>query len=223
MSSCQEVGSRQNLCEELESEEEPPASHGAYGGSSATKKGSASAKRGATSLNMTSRSGSPGDGTLAKRGAASLSMTPSSGSAAGHSATSLGMTSRSGLHFSAERGDAPIRMTSQSGSQGEHLSYGSTSKFISSPSGLRLRGVANEASAAGAMPRSSTAEGPERCGERREPAENFSGVGSEAVTPKEGTPNNPWNKFQKDHAGKGLSKKTMSQIYQFQKKRGELT
>jgi len=132
----------------------------------------------------------------------------------------MGMASRSGLHFSAERGDAPIRMTSQSGSQGEHSSF---SMSMPSPSGLRLRGVANEASAAGAIPRSSTAEGPERCGERCEPAENFSGVGIEAETPKEGTPTNPWNKFQKDHAGKGLSKKTMSQIYQFQKKRGELT
>ena len=43
------------------------------------------------------------------------------------------------------------------------------------------------------------------------------GVDRSVVAPKESTPQNPWNRFQKDHKGKGLSKKTMSQIYQYEK------
>jgi len=36
-------------------------------------------------------------------------------------------------------------------------------------------------------------------------------------TPKQGTPRNPWNAFQREHKGKGLSTKTKASMYNYQK------
>ena len=38
----------------------------------------------------------------------------------------------------------------------------------------------------------------------------------------ENIPANPWNRFQRDHKGLGLSKQTMSKIYQYEKRRDKM-
>ena len=116
-----------------------------------------------------------------------------------------------------------MNMPSSSGWHGERSAAGpsSTSKPMTSQSGLRQRGAAvvSDLAAAGSICRPNTTTSglaDERC-------EFSSGVDEMVPAPKEGTPKNPWNQFQRDHKGKGPSKKTMSQIYQYKKsKKGSL-
>ena len=41
-------------------------------------------------------------------------------------------------------------------------------------------------------------------------------------SPKETPPINPWNKFQWEHGGKGLSKQSMAKLYQYSKSNGSM-
>ena len=46
-------------------------------------------------------------------------------------------------------------------------------------------------------------------------ASSSAGVRAPSQSPKEMAPANPWNKFQHEHRGKGLSKRTMAKMYQY--------
>ena len=116
------------------------------------------------------------------------------------SSTSEGTSSRSGCKQRGSGGSGTVaseRMSSQSGLHGSSA-------------------TSSRSSAAGAGPTSrsmSTASGSAEATER-----GMLGAGQETVTPKASAPQNPWNRFQRDNKGKGLSKRTMSQIYDYEKK-----
>ena len=160
---------------------------------------------------MTSSSG------LRAERAASPCMTSSSGLRAERAASSGRMTPSSGLQSSAERGNSGSiskGMTSSSGSHGECFAAGSqtTLRSTSARSGLKQRGGssiteqrgASSAAGFGAATSPSTASG-------------SASVSEVQRSPKEKDLSNPWNKFQHENRGKGLSKATLAKIYQYEK------
>ncbi|CAL1127970.1 unnamed protein product [Cladocopium goreaui] len=165
-----------------------------------------------TSLRVSSRSG-----LRVGRASSSECMSSRSGLHAERAATSGCMTSSSGMQSSAGRGNSgPISMdmTSSSGSHGECLAAGSqiTSRSTSTQSGFKQRGGssiteqrgASSAAGFGAATSPSTASG-------------SASVSEVQRSPKEKDLSNPWNKFQHENRGKGLSKATLAKIYQYEK------
>ena len=152
----------------------------------------------------------------------SSSMPSRSGSHSKRGATLKSLTSQSGLRgerSTSSSGPMPLNITSSSGLQhGEHSPSGAcvASRPMPSQSGSRKRGAAAESSAAGSMSGPNTAVA-SLAGERSESSMFSGGEDNSVPVPKVNPPQNPWNRFQKDHKGKGLSKKTMSQIYQYEK------
>ena len=114
------------------------------------------------------------------------------------------------------------RMSSRSGSQ--HSASSSMSKSASSQSGLQQRAdpsssssLPSGAASASRVLAAETSSSASASGSAAVNERGISGADHEVMTPKESAPTNPWNQFQKDNKGKGLSKKTMSQIYQYEK------
>ena len=151
------------------------------------------------------------------RATSSGRMTSSSGLHAERAVSSGCMTSSSGLQSSAERGNSGSiskGMTSSSGSHGECFAAGSqtTLRSTSARSGLKQRGGssiteqrgASSAAGFGAATSTSTASG-------------SASVSEVQRSPKEKDLSNPWNKFQHENRGKGLSKATLAKIYQYEK------
>ena len=70
----------------------------------------------------------------------------------------------------------------------------------------------------------STAAGRSSAAERGSSAAEHSPCteASEGGIIAENIPANPWNRFQKDHKGLGLSKQTMSKIYQYEKRKDKM-
>ena len=193
----------------------------------------ASSNQSSTSVSITSRSG------LQQHGE-STSLTSRSGLQQHGESTSL--TSRSGLQ---QHGES-TSLTSRSGLQqhGESTSLTSRSGLqqhgestsLTSRSGLQQRDgstslsrmvhgetanaerssmLAGESTSSGSATTSGLAVG--------EPSSSGSTFaagsvgGSVDLTSKQGTPRNPWNAFQKQHKGKGLSTKTKASMYNDQK------
>ena len=165
-----------------------------------------------TSLRVSSRSG-----LRVGRASSSECMSSRSGLHAERAATSGCMTSSSGMQSSAGRGNSgPISMgmTSSSGSHGERFAAGSqtTSRSTSTQSGFKQCGGssiteqrgASSAAGFGAATSPSTASG-------------SASVSEVQRSPKEKDLSNPWNKFQHENRGKGLSKATLAKIYQYEK------
>ena len=179
-------------------------------------------KRGATSRTRsmpmsagasTSLKSSSSSGLHAERAATSGCMSSSSGLHAERAATSGCMTLSSGLQSSAS-GSISKGMTLSSGSHGECFAAGSqaTSRSTSTQSGFKQRGGssiteqrgASSAAGFGAATSPSTASG-------------SASVSEAQRSPKEKDLSSPWNRFQRENRGKGLSKTTLAKIYQYEK------
>ncbi|CAL1164941.1 unnamed protein product, partial [Cladocopium goreaui] len=177
----------------------------------------ASSTQSSTSVSITTQSG------LQQHGE-STSLSSRSGLQQHGESTSL--SSRSGLQ---QHGES-TSLSSRSGLQqhGESTSLSSRSGLqqhgestsISSRSGLQQRAgqspmMAGESTSSGSATTSGLAVGePSSSGSSF--AAGSAGVSVEQ-TPKQGTPRNPWNAFQREHKGKGLSTKTKASMYNFQK------
>jgi len=113
---------------------------------------------------------------------------------------------------------AAARRSSISGSRavaaGRSSAAGSCDAAAERSSTVGSRDAAVESTAAG---RSSAAEHGSSAAEHSTCTE-----ASEGGIIAENIPANPWNRFQRDHKGLGLSKQTMSKIYQYEKRRDKM-
>ena len=153
-----------------------------------------------------------GKGTSSSGSSMSLSIRTQSGSQHGSCAAAARRSSISGSRAVA------ARRSSISGSRavaaGRSSAAGSCDAAAERSSTVGSRDAAVESTAAG---RSSAAEHGSSAAEHSTCTE-----ASEGGIIAENIPANPWNRFQRNHKGLGLSKQTMSKIYQYEKRRDKM-
>ena len=164
-------------------------------------KGSSSSKRGATSLNITIRSGSQHGvcSSPSMSSSSSMELVANDRSSATKKGSSSALVKRA-----VDDGCSATKRSSKSSATKEkikHSGASSSSAAVREPlHGERLVEAASRTSAS---------------------SSGSAGIVSEASGSKSGDLNlsNPWNKFQHEYAGQGFSKQTLSKLYQYQKKK----
>eukprot|EP00435_Cladocopium_sp_Y103_P023138 s2912_g5.t1 len=137
------------------------------------------------------------------------------GARASASSMSKTLTSQSGSNVRKRVGSSSLPSTAAAAS--EASAAGPMSRTSPTTSGSAIAAAASSSSTTSGNAVAAAEVG--SVASESDPAVGSVGKGTSA--PKGGGPKNPWNQFQQDHKGKGLSNRTMALMYKYQKTKGD--